>query len=367
MFRIDHSTAAGALPAPGAAGTEGYFTDGDPGGGVAATVVQAWFLNMVQEELRYVVTQAGETPDKADNTQLYTAIQQLITDALPTVAEDRVFVDSVTFEGTVADGDAVRWDAGNTRFAKAVADGTANNRAVGVADVTASEVTIFGTHTTGISGLTPGARQYLDASTAGALTETAPADVVSMGLAKAAGILWVDVDATPAGGVAHHRATETTDVALATCASGGTRVGGAMTVDLPDKGQILLAALSGTLHNADGTDNATFGLGLEVNGTVFWAKTIHGSGDTGYPPCWAAGPGLDCEISGSWAWHPAICQAIGLAMFDIEEAGMSTGPQTCYVRMGDCAYSGGSYTKEGVVYGATGNPAAFALHVHDGG
>ncbi len=48
MFGIDHATAAEAEPARPAAGTAGYFTDGNPGSGTPATIVPAWFLNMLQ-------------------------------------------------------------------------------------------------------------------------------------------------------------------------------------------------------------------------------------------------------------------------------------------------------------------------------
>lgn len=77
MFRIDDPSAVGALPTPEAAGTEGYFTEGNPGGGVAATLVRASFLNMIQEEIRAVVVAGGLTPSKTTYNQLLTAIQNL--------------------------------------------------------------------------------------------------------------------------------------------------------------------------------------------------------------------------------------------------------------------------------------------------
>jgi hypothetical protein len=46
------------VPSPG---TEGYFTNGNPGGGIPATEVPDWWLNMVQEELRAVVVAGGLT------------------------------------------------------------------------------------------------------------------------------------------------------------------------------------------------------------------------------------------------------------------------------------------------------------------
>lgn len=76
MFRIDHATAAASLPAFGAEGTPGFFTDGVPGAS-AATVVPAWWLNMVQEEITQAIESAGLTPDKADPTQLTQAIEAI--------------------------------------------------------------------------------------------------------------------------------------------------------------------------------------------------------------------------------------------------------------------------------------------------
>jgi hypothetical protein len=76
-FRIDDPSAAVALPTPEAAGTEGYFTEGNPGSGVPATLMRASFLNMLQEEVRNVVTAAGLTPSKTTYTQLRDAILAL--------------------------------------------------------------------------------------------------------------------------------------------------------------------------------------------------------------------------------------------------------------------------------------------------
>lgn len=84
MFRIDDVTAANALPTPGAAGTPGYFTEGNPGLGIPATKVTGDWLNMVQEEISNVVTGAGLAPDKANFSQLLLAVQTLVGSAVPT-------------------------------------------------------------------------------------------------------------------------------------------------------------------------------------------------------------------------------------------------------------------------------------------
>lgn len=107
MFRIDNPTAAAALPAIPAAGAEKFFTEGDAGLGVPATTVDAWWLNMLQEELRaLIVTGGGLAPDKADNTQVLQAIQAMIA-AIPggTLAG----LSDVTLAG-LANGDLLGYD-----------------------------------------------------------------------------------------------------------------------------------------------------------------------------------------------------------------------------------------------------------------
>ena len=77
MHRIDHSTAAVALPTPNASGSAGYFTEGNPGGSVPATIVTADWANAIQEELINVLVAAGITPSKVNNAQLLSAISAL--------------------------------------------------------------------------------------------------------------------------------------------------------------------------------------------------------------------------------------------------------------------------------------------------
>lgn len=82
MFRIDDPTATQSLPAPSAPGTPGYFTDGNPTGGIPATRVTGEWLNAVQEELISVLDAAGIEPAKGSNNQLATAIASLINVAV---------------------------------------------------------------------------------------------------------------------------------------------------------------------------------------------------------------------------------------------------------------------------------------------
>lgn len=73
MYRIDSTTAVTiALPVPPALPEKFWGRE---------TTIEAWWLNMIQDEVRSVVLTAGLAPDKFDNTQLAKAIDALITDA----------------------------------------------------------------------------------------------------------------------------------------------------------------------------------------------------------------------------------------------------------------------------------------------
>ena len=77
MFQTDQPTAVLTLPAPAAAGTQGYFTNGSPVAGIPATILDADFVNMLMVELLNVVTAAGLTPSKTAYNQVLTAIRSL--------------------------------------------------------------------------------------------------------------------------------------------------------------------------------------------------------------------------------------------------------------------------------------------------
>ncbi|AIO44790.1 hypothetical protein DM44_4777 [Burkholderia cepacia] len=77
MFQTDQATAVSALPVPAAAGTPGYFTGGNPATGQAATILDADWLNMVQEELLNLLIAAGIAPSKTTYTQVRDAIRSI--------------------------------------------------------------------------------------------------------------------------------------------------------------------------------------------------------------------------------------------------------------------------------------------------
>jgi len=100
MFRIDHASAAPALPTPAPEGTPGYFTAGDPVHGEAATVFTADFANMLQEELMAVVEAAGIEPDKSAHNQLLESIRELIFGTTLGIAQAWEDVSSSRVSGT---------------------------------------------------------------------------------------------------------------------------------------------------------------------------------------------------------------------------------------------------------------------------
>lgn len=83
VYRIDDTTAVSTLPAlpTDDVGDPGFFTGGSTGG-LSATRVRFWWLNMVQEELCAIAQAAGIQFDKSNNGQCIAAIKQLISLAL---------------------------------------------------------------------------------------------------------------------------------------------------------------------------------------------------------------------------------------------------------------------------------------------
>ncbi|ASW00129.1 hypothetical protein [Paraburkholderia aromaticivorans] len=77
MFRIDDPSAATSLPAPEAAGTEGYWTEGNPASGTPATLERASWFNMIQEELCSILAAAGITRAKTSYNQVNAALQKM--------------------------------------------------------------------------------------------------------------------------------------------------------------------------------------------------------------------------------------------------------------------------------------------------
>lgn len=180
-------------PDPPASPSEGFPSNGAPQTGTPASKPGEYWFYAVGMEIFNVISGAELTPDHTTLNQLFQAIQALIAASSPTVSHDRVYKENATFAPGVTDGKAVYYDSGNSRFDLAIADGSAAQNVRGIADVTNSEVTLFGPVDGLLSGLTPGA-YYLSDTTAGEMTATPPAQQVRMGIAKSATEFAVDID-----------------------------------------------------------------------------------------------------------------------------------------------------------------------------
>jgi hypothetical protein len=91
MYRIDNSSAATTLAAPTTPGAipNGFFQEGNPSLGIDATILEAEWLNMVQEEVSNVITAnglgaAGGAADlnKDARNQLLTAIRREVANGV---------------------------------------------------------------------------------------------------------------------------------------------------------------------------------------------------------------------------------------------------------------------------------------------
>ncbi len=95
MFRIDNPTAVPSLPTVPAVGAPGFFSNGNEQTGVKPTRVDDWFLNCIQEEILTVVTRAGLTPNKFDNTQLWQALVALYPRQVLSAASTNYYVNGL--------------------------------------------------------------------------------------------------------------------------------------------------------------------------------------------------------------------------------------------------------------------------------
>lgn len=229
MQRVNRSTAVAVLPSPPAGGAPGYFAAPDPTGGVPATVPGFEWYNLIQEELMAVIEGQGLVPSSTDHTQMRQAILKMIQ-----TGQKAVVISGVTFAPAVtSSGMAVYWDTVNSRFDLALADGSAKQAAVGFSDIVNGAVYALGDAVL-FTGLTPG-HYYLSGTVAGAITATVPTtNVVSVGVAKSATEVFVDIDA--AGGITQTQAdaryaalaglaTQLFNVASATAASHAVNFG----------------------------------------------------------------------------------------------------------------------------------------------
>lgn len=189
MQRVSTSSAVATLPTPPAGGTPGFFAKPDPVNSVAATSPGYAWYNGVQEELMAVIEGQGLTGNTSNNTQLRTAITKMIQ-----AGQRSVVINNAVFSPAVTGaGKAVYWDAVNSRFDLALADGSVKQNCIGFADVANGNVYAFGDAVL-FAGLAPG-RVYLDAVNPGGIVSIQPANAVYLGIAKSPNEIFVDIDA----------------------------------------------------------------------------------------------------------------------------------------------------------------------------
>ncbi|HDR8928315.1 TPA: hypothetical protein QDB26_005341 [Burkholderia vietnamiensis] len=100
MYRIDDATAATSLPAPEAAGPEGYFTEGNPATGTPATKVRGSWMNMIQEELCAILAAAGIARSKTSYNQVNAALQKMYGGVIGSVRNGRMYVAAASATAT---------------------------------------------------------------------------------------------------------------------------------------------------------------------------------------------------------------------------------------------------------------------------
>ncbi|MBB4863361.1 hypothetical protein HNP46_002208 [Pseudomonas nitritireducens] len=140
MYQIDIPSAAGTQPASTSSGTAGYFTDGNPATGIAATIVPAEFLNAIMMELLNTITAAGITPSKSQFSQLTASIKALSQAGVAVFGTDtgaaNVYVVAYTPAiGSLVDGMVLKFKAktANTGASTFNPNGTGAKPIVGLA------------------------------------------------------------------------------------------------------------------------------------------------------------------------------------------------------------------------------------------
>jgi hypothetical protein len=137
------------------------------------------------------------------------------------------------------------------------------------------------------------------------------------------------VDAHAGASVTAVRIVDTTDVALASCASGGSRIGGSFQVNVPASGLIRISVPQIRLDLPSGTV-AGLGIGIEIDGNVHFTMGSYGA-RSWYEPFVEVSL-TPLVLSGTNALHGSPWIELDVALLNC-----LTGPRTCYVRLGKAA------------------------------
>lgn len=130
MYKPDGQDVVTVMPAPGAPGAvNGWYTPGDPGSGVPASVVDPHWHNMLAAELLAILTAAGRMPDqtKTDYEQILASLNDLYMSGRPPLTAGTGAAYTVAGWAPLSDGQIY--------IAQAHADNAANCTLAGKATV----------------------------------------------------------------------------------------------------------------------------------------------------------------------------------------------------------------------------------------
>lgn len=140
-----------------------------------------------------------------------------------------------------------------------------------------------------------------------------------------------------AGTFKAYRVTSTSDVALGTCASGGTAVGSTFSAAIPASGKIRIA-VNQAQFNWTQSAGASIGIGIRINSVTYFVQQSFGSGGTlSYAPGWGSNA-PNAVIKSPYQNRNANSDGLIVEM-DVGAIGCATGAQTCQVYLGHTAYT----------------------------
>ena len=258
MYRIDNITAAATLPLPAAAGIPGFFTGGNPATGTAATILDADWLNALQEEVVAVITGFGGTLSKTNRGQLFAALQGISIGRLLNL---QMFTVPGTSTYTMTSGT-------NSVEVTVVGGGGAGG---GTAATGSGQLALANPGNAGAIGI-------------GRITSGFNGAIVTVGAAGVGGA--AGANAGSAGGTSSFGA-------LISAPGGAGGQGGIATNGYSNPACFLGApAVGGSILNIPGNAGTVGLLAVPDNGIIF-------SGAGGQGPYGAAGPGLAAPSNGS--------------------------------------------------------------------
>ena len=156
--------------------------------------------------------------------------------------------------------------------------------------------------------------------------------------------------------------SETSDVALDTCANGGTQVGSNLTVNIPTAGFLRVTIIEAECDRASGSSYTSISVGIKVGAAAGVFNLCGAQGVLKYFPNGLAQSGAGSNLvirngsCGQGDFHYTVT-------FDIATESFATGSQTVQIMMGDEANA--SYADPGQLSG-TSTTGVFQLEVMDG-